>query len=241
MNAEHVKKLLIKGPQSVLIMNAPDDYTSELEAPPEGTPVTVWTPAAGPSPVEGGEFDFVQLFVRSVAELDSFAQAAIRAVRRDGLLWIAYPKKSGKIKTDISRDAGWGTVHDAGWTGVSLVSLDDTWSCMRARPVAAIPVLQRQFEKLTDDGKVVRADTAGGTGGGGAKPDKPRVVEVPDDFQSALDRSPAAKTLFDSIAYTHKKEYVTWITDAKKAESRESRIAKAIEMLEGGKKSRMQK
>ncbi|WP_052487223.1 YdeI/OmpD-associated family protein [Gordoniibacillus kamchatkensis] len=239
MNAEHVKKLLIKGPQRVLIMNAPGEYAADLEALPAGSAVTVWDPAAGPFPVEAGEFDFVQLFVRSASELGSYAPAAIRAVRRDGLLWIAYPKKSGKIKTDISRDAGWEAVHGAGWTGVSLISLDDTWSCMRARPVDAIPTLQRRFEQVTDDGKVVR--TADGAGTGGAKQDKPRVVEVPDDFQAALSRSPAAKALFDSIAYTHKKEYVTWITEAKKAETRENRIAKAIEMLESGKKSRMQK
>jgi hypothetical protein len=238
MNAEHVKKLLIKGPQRLLIMNAPEAYTVELDALPEGAAVTVWEPSSGPFPAEGGEFDFVQLFVRSVAELESFAKTAIRAVRRDGLLWIAYPKKSGKIKTDISRDSGWEAVHNAGWTGVSLVSLDDTWSCMRARPVDAIASLQRRFEKVTDEGKVVRSDAPGGSG---AKPDKPRVVEVPDDFQAALDRSPAAKAFFDSIAYTHKKEYVRWITEAKKAETRESRIAKAVEMLESGKKSRLLK
>jgi hypothetical protein len=240
MNAEHVKKLLIKGPMRVLIMNAPEDYTSDLDMLPEGAAITVWQPETGPFPVEGGEFDFVQLFARSVSELESFAPVAIRAVKRDGLLWVAYPKKSGPIKTDISRDAGWDAVHQAGWTGVSLVSLDETWSCMRARPVDAIPSLKRQFEKVTDEGKVVRTGGAEADGGT-AKPDKPRVVEVPNDFQTALDQSPAAKALFESIAYSHKKEYVTWITEAKKAETRESRIAKAIELLESGKKSRMQK
>lgn len=240
MNAEHVKKLLVKGPLRMLIMNAPEAYTDDLGALPEGAAVTVWQPDTGPFPVEGGEFDFVQLFARGVAELESFAPVAIRAVKRDGLLWVAYPKKSGPIKTDISRDAGWDAVHNAGWTGVSLVSLDETWSCMRARPVDAIPSLKRQFEKVTDDGKVVRTDGSA-MDGGTAKSDKPRVVEVPDDFQAALERSPAAKALFESIAYTHKKEYVTWITEAKKAETRESRVVKAIEMLESGKKSRMQK
>ncbi|MFC0212512.1 YdeI/OmpD-associated family protein [Paenibacillus chartarius] len=234
MNAEHVKKLLVKGPLRMLVMNAPEEYTAELDVLPEGAQITVWNPETGPFPVEGGEFDWVQLFVRSVAEMESLAPVALRAVRRDGLLWIAYPKKSGKIKTDISRDAGWETVHAAGWTGVSLVSLDETWSSMRARPVDAIASMTREFEKVTEEGRVVRERPASGT-------DKPRFVEVPDDFQAALDRSPAAKSLFEAIAYTHKKEYVSWITDAKKAETRESRIAKSIEMLESGKKSRMQK
>jgi hypothetical protein len=222
-------------------------YAVEVEGLPHGAQLTVWNPETGPFPVEGGEFDWVQLFARSVSELESLAPAALRAVKRDGLLWIAYPKKSGPIKTDISRDVGWHPVHDAGWMGVTLVSLDETWSCGRFRPADAIPSLKREFEKVGDDGKVVRVETVGsgmggGTGSGaGADRDKPRVVEVPDDVQAALDRSPSAKALFESIAYTHKKEYVRWITEAKRAETRENRIVQTIQMLESGKKSRMEK
>ena len=64
----------------------------------------------------------------------------------------------------------------------------------------------------------------------------PRIVTVPDDFQKILAENPTAKANFDQQSYTHQKEYVNWITEAKKQETRERRMAKAIEMLAAGKK-----
>lgn len=59
----------------------------------------------------------------------------------------------------------------------------------------------------------------------------PRTVTPPADLVAALDAAPDAKAFFDGLAYTHAKEYVRWIEEAKRAETRESRIHKAIEML----------
>ncbi len=64
----------------------------------------------------------------------------------------------------------------------------------------------------------------------------PRVVEVPADFQQALDQTPDAKAAFEKTSYTHQREYVSAILDAKRDETRRSRIAKAIEMLKQDKK-----
>ena len=60
---------------------------------------------------------------------------------------------------------------------------------------------------------------------------EPRVVEVPPDFQQALDREPVAKVAFQKMPYTHRREYVHAILEAKREETRRSRIAKSIEML----------
>ena len=66
--------------------------------------------------------------------------------------------------------------------------------------------------------------------------DQPRTVEIPGDLQKALDKNPQAKKIFDNFAYTHKKEYVRWIAEVKKPETRERRLARTIEMLTAGKK-----
>lgn len=60
---------------------------------------------------------------------------------------------------------------------------------------------------------------------------EPRIVAVPEDFQQALDKDPKVKKLFDKFSYSHKKEYVEWIEGAKKQETRENRMKKAIEMI----------
>jgi hypothetical protein len=63
-----------------------------------------------------------------------------------------------------------------------------------------------------------------------------RTVEVPADFQKALNKNKTAKAVFEKFAYSHKKEYVRWIEEAKKAETRAARIEKAVLMIAEGKK-----
>jgi hypothetical protein len=120
-----IKKLRIKPGQRITIMNAPPGYLEQLGDLPEGVEL-----ADEPE----GTCDFVHLFVKSVAEIERFGPAAIRAVKYDGLLWISYPKRSSKVETDISRDVGWDVINEAGLRAVTQVSIDDVWSALRFRP-----------------------------------------------------------------------------------------------------------
>jgi hypothetical protein len=63
----------------------------------------------------------------------------------------------------------------------------------------------------------------------------PREVTVPDDLAAALD--PDVRAIFDGLAYTHRKEWVRWVEDAKKPETRTVRITKTVEGLRAGKKT----
>lgn len=65
---------------------------------------------------------------------------------------------------------------------------------------------------------------------------KPRIVAIPEDFQQALENNPSAKKTFEKFAYTHRKEYVQWIESAKKPETRQRRIEKAVGMISARKK-----
>jgi len=64
---------------------------------------------------------------------------------------------------------------------------------------------------------------------------KDRKLEVPDYFLSVLGSHPVALNHFNKFSYSRKKEYVDWITEAKRADTRERRIVKSIEMLKEGK------
>lgn len=64
-----------------------------------------------------------------------------------------------------------------------------------------------------------------------------RVVELPDDLAALFAQNPEAKARYDKLSYTHRKEYVQWIIEAKKPETRQNRLYKTIEMLMGGKKN----
>jgi hypothetical protein len=67
---------------------------------------------------------------------------------------------------------------------------------------------------------------------------EPRVLELPKELVKELKKDKAAKTFFDKLSYTHQREYVMWINEAKKEETRLNRITKAIAMLKKGQKAR---
>jgi hypothetical protein len=66
---------------------------------------------------------------------------------------------------------------------------------------------------------------------------EPRTVEVPSDLAAALDADPVVRETFDGLSYTHRKEYVRWIEEAKRTETRTRRVEKSVEMLRDGVKT----
>lgn len=110
------QKLQLKTGQSIRLVNQPSGLALDLAA--------------------SAKADAVLLFVESVADLNRRAPAVLKSLPHDALLWIAYPKKTGRIKTDIHRDSGWDAVLQAGLQGVRMIAVDDTWSAMRFRPRA---------------------------------------------------------------------------------------------------------
>lgn len=64
--------------------------------------------------------------------------------------------------------------------------------------------------------------------------DEPRVVEVPADLAAALDQNPAARRAFDALSYSHQRQHVLAVEEAKKPETRQRRIDKTVADLSTG-------
>lgn len=65
-----------------------------------------------------------------------------------------------------------------------------------------------------------------------------RVAIVPLELKRAFKSNKEAKAAFEKLSYTHKKEYVMWIEEAKREETRARRVSKTLEMLKNRKKGR---
>lgn len=85
----------------------------------------------------------------------------------------------------------------------------------------------KQSMKLTDEGVKKTAKPAG--------KEKIVEIEVPDYFMAALKKNKKALAVFEKFAPSHRKEYLEWITDAKREETRNKRIAEAIDWMAEGK------
>ena len=70
------------------------------------------------------------------------------------------------------------------------------------------------------------------------KDEEERSVEIPEDFSTAMNTNDSAIATFKALSYTAQKEYITWITSAKREETRLDRITKSIALLSEGKKLR---
>jgi len=68
-----------------------------------------------------------------------------------------------------------------------------------------------------------------------AKPGEKRELSPPDFFTTALKQNPAAWANFERFSYSHKKEYIEWLTEAKREETRQRRLTTAIAQIAEGK------
>jgi hypothetical protein len=119
------ERLLIKPDARVRIAGEVVDAASRLGPLPDGATFDSTSPIV----------DAVVLFAVSSADVRTHLPGATSAAGHDGLLWLAYPKGTSGLKTDLGRDT-LTTLTDpvAGLTGVTLVSIDEVWSAMRLRP-----------------------------------------------------------------------------------------------------------
>ena len=124
-----IKKLQLKPGLRALFLNAPEGYVASLGPLPDGV-----TLVDGPA----GTLDFVQLFVRDSVELAEHVPAALAAIKRDGVFWIVYPKKSSGVVSDLTRDEGWAPITAAGLRPVTQIAVDETWSALRWRPIELV-------------------------------------------------------------------------------------------------------
>ena len=116
-----------------------------LEAPPEAQPLLArWAEEVDVGEQLGAGAAFVLGFVRSEDDIARIAPAVAAALAPEGVLWMAYPKRSSKrYRTDVSRDRGWQALGDLGFEAVRQVAIDEDWSALRFRPATDIKRLER--------------------------------------------------------------------------------------------------
>jgi len=167
--------------------------------------------------------DFAFLFAVNKKQLDGILKEVIPALHADAKLWIGYPKKSSKIVSDLARDCKWECLSEYGFETVGLVNVDHVWTAMRFKKADTIT------RKVSATVVVENIDK------------EKRTVTAPEDLENLFTKNRTAKEVFEKLAFTHKKEYIEWITCAKKEETRAARLQKTIEKLNSGKKNPSEK
>src|SRR5262245_4893405 len=124
------RKLALKPGMRLFVLETPDGYLDALAAALDGVTIVDETQDTLP--------EAALVFARDLAALRHLAARSIDAVRRDGLLWIAYPKGGSGVTTDLKRDIVPPVFEPFGYRPVTQVAVDPTWSALRFRPTDAV-------------------------------------------------------------------------------------------------------
>jgi hypothetical protein len=203
---ELARKLRLKTDSYVWAINAPAHLPRLLPG------IGIQAHAPGQKPA--GQ---MMLFVYNSTELNQHLPLLLDYTGPSTLLWICYPKKSGHIPSDLIRMNTWQTLFDAGFRGQTSVAVDEDWSALRVTnaplknpTVASLPVAERQVEGI---------DFVN------------RTTTLPPDVLAALQPVPGLTAFFEGMSFSHRKEYLMAIADAKKPETRTRRIDSMVQQL----------
>jgi uncharacterized protein YdeI (YjbR/CyaY-like superfamily) len=180
-----------------------------------------------------------------IARQAEFARPILEHIRR--MLHAAGPELDETIKWSMPHFTYKGRI----FAGMAAFKAHVTFSLWRAGEVLAQTgaehVAMGQFGRLTsladlppetELGEIIRRAAAITEAGPIPRPKKSPKPELPtpDDLREALDAEPRAAATFDAFPPSCRREYVEWVTEAKRPETRAKRIAQAVEWMAEGKR-----
>jgi len=171
------------------------------------------------------KIDFALVFAVNESQLKSIINEVLPALHADGKLWVAHPKVASKIATTLNRECSWNCITQVGYEIVKYVPLDHVWTAIRFKKTDHVSSAPRATANTAMTSVMADVDYMN------------YVVHPPEDFAQELKRSKVASHFYDKLSSTNKSEYVSWITNAKRSETRSRRLEAAIDKLIAGKRS----
>ncbi len=167
-----IEKLKAKAGR-VAVINSPKALAGEFKS---------FKPAASIPAGDKECFDFVLFFATSSKELEPAWKRIVPALKDDAVFWVAYPKKTSGIRSDLAgmSSGGWTVYAGSQWQPVASASIDGTWTGIRFRlaPNLENDRQDRAYEEIHDaDGKLL-VDRIN------------RVVHPPKDLAAVLSTHP---------------------------------------------------
>lgn len=139
------EKLQLKNEKNLLIQGLPSSIEkqfSKLSFAKNLTPL-----------LKSRKIDFALIFAVSETQLNGILLDIIPALKEDSKLWIAYPKLTSKIVTDLNRESSWNKLVDSGFESIEQVSLDHVWNA------AQFKKMEQELEVL-ETVEVVRVNSS---------------------------------------------------------------------------------
>lgn len=196
-----IKKFRIDTEKPLWFINAPEEVVPLFEE------AELKTKLAGKTPIEQ-----IILFAEDSIRLNAVVDKIEARVSPQSVIWVGYPKKGSKLEGDLHRDKVWEYLFTK-FEGVASAAIDETWSGMRFKKKDPnkvstwIPMEERKTEGI---------DYVN------------RTATLPKDALKAMKEFNGLEQFFYSMSFSHQRENIEALADAKKPETRVRRIDKMI-------------
>ena len=108
---------------SAYVEGEPNNYISLLGLPADA--VVTWLPSAK------SEMEFVHLFTTSASKLRRKLESYRKRISPGGVIWVSWPKKSSRVKSDITEDTIRDVALPMGLVDVKVCAVDEVWSGLK--------------------------------------------------------------------------------------------------------------
>jgi len=216
MSQTLLEKLQLKDEKSLLIQGLPSSIEKQFTK-------LAFTKNVTPL-LKIKKIDFALVFAVNESQLKNIIIEVLPALHKDGKLWVAHPKVASKIATTLHRECSWNCIVEAGFEIEKYVPLDHVWTAVRFKKATGVPLISKATSAALNS-TLSDVDYMN------------YVVHAPEDFAQELKRSKVASHFYDKLSSTNKSEYVSWISNTKRGETRSHRLEAAIDKLIAGKTS----
>ena len=119
MSQTILDKLNLKNDKNILIQGLPSSIEKQFSKVSFAKNLTPL--------LKSRKIDFALIFAVSESQLNTILVDIMPALKEDTKLWVAHPKLTSKISTDLNRDSSWNRLIELGYESIELVSLDHVW------------------------------------------------------------------------------------------------------------------
>ena len=172
--------------------------------------------------------DFAMVFAVNANQLRNIMNEVIPHLSENGKLWVACPKPTSKIVSDLTRECNWDILAHNNFQLANQITLDNVWSASRFQRIAgATTLVSTPIENKKIELKGVDFDK--------------NLIVPPAALEKILTRHKKARDLFQNLSVINQKEYVQWIEGAKREDTKNRRSEATVEKLLAGKKNPSEK
>lgn len=220
MENQFLKKLQIKPGFKVSVINAPENATAIFGDIPSEIAFSYDTKP---------QQEAYLIFAITKSDMFTALKAIAKSIGDKTIVWIFYPKAKTPLAADLNLMQSWDDLVKFNLAPCGSAAVNEIWTGLRIKTAAS--------QKKSGVGNAEIANNEYGQYIDVAN----KIVTLPEDLKAELTKQPDAVAYYETLAYSHRKEYVLWVITAKQEKTRTDRIQKMIDKLLGKKKNPTEK